>query len=71
MDIPNFAAAFGKCPRSIIPKEMFLLEYILESSGRTLLACIHVAENEVRNSTSQNRDVGSSVSRLSSCNGVK
>jgi hypothetical protein len=28
MDIPNFAAAFGKCPRSIVPKEMFLLEYL-------------------------------------------
>jgi hypothetical protein len=28
MDIPNFAAAFGKCPRSIIPNEMFLLEYL-------------------------------------------
>jgi hypothetical protein len=28
MDIPNLGAAFGKCPRSIIPKEMFLLEYL-------------------------------------------
>jgi hypothetical protein len=28
MDIPNFAAAFGKCPRSTIPKEIFLLEYL-------------------------------------------
>ena len=34
-----------------IRKIKLMNAYILESSGRTLLACIHVAENEVRNST--------------------
>jgi hypothetical protein len=28
-----------------------ITSYTLDSSGRTLLVCIHVAENEVRNST--------------------
>lgn len=27
-DIPNFSAAFGKSPRSIIPKDKFLFEYL-------------------------------------------
>lgn len=27
-DIPNFSAAFGKSPRSTIPKDKFLFEYL-------------------------------------------
>ena len=38
-------------PQGTKQSEKSMNAYILESSGRTLLACIHVAENEVRNST--------------------
>jgi hypothetical protein len=38
-------------PQGIEQSENSMNAYMIESSGRTPLACIHVAENEVRNST--------------------
>lgn len=68
--IPNFSAAFGKSPRSTIPKDKFLFEYVIESSGKHRLVGMQADEHEARNSTSQNLDMVPSVSTVSNCNGV-
>lgn len=69
-DIPNFSAAFGKSPRSTIPNDKFLFEYVIESSGKHRLACMQAEEHKARNSTNQNLDVFPSVSKVSNCSGV-
>lgn len=69
-DIPKYSAAFGKRPRSTIPKEKLLFEYVIESSGKHRLERMQEGEYAARNSTSQSLDVLPSVSKLSSCNGV-
>lgn len=40
MDIPNLAAAFGKCPRSTKPKEMFLFEYLHQKNHQNVIQYI-------------------------------
>lgn len=35
--IPNFSATLGKRPRSTIPKDKFLFEYLLRETGEAII----------------------------------
>lgn len=68
--IPNFSAMLGKRPRSTIPKDKFLFEYVTDSSEKNRLVLMQLDEHKARNSTSQNLDVFPSVNKVSNCSGV-